>query len=670
MTMATDGRKPGGSETPPPEKKPEEMQVSPRGNEEVEKRTKTRIKVEIVIPKKKGKMDTTINRFAAVKSVIGNLLETQSDISICDKDGRMHFSHIDGMPKDQSEFTKFFPTSVEDKKGSKKLTTEITVLSSRSIEEIKRKEPDFFNYLVDNNIYMKENKYDKLETKEVGFFAGKSAKLTWRPDFEKYIHDALTETTSASVPKFEVLAREMRHREKSGFHSAKVLVIKCETDNADLLKEMLTNANLDKYKVGQFIPFGVSLDKFYEAALHSQNEMEKNLKCIPVFGLSKEAMEAKMEGEHNPHENMKAFFLDSLKASDKEPLIDAVERTTQTETDGKWMFICQIKHFDEVKQYVETDLQKDYMESSKYEDESLNTKYAKYPSPSMNRRTTPINANLDSYANTMMKQFSDFEYAVTDDSSQHKAQKKGNRRNQPYQPFGDTTTFDTTSDEIFPALPNHKKKSNRNNVWNRKQEEKQNFAKRLSGLHDQGDFQESKDSTDVARADQEFRQQMQQDNLKFQTEIRLEIANQNKKLEEQKDRDDEKNDKLIACIEEKFAELIKFTMGRTVSLDEEGADSNTKRQLLNQFSDTKQIAASPSTSSPKYKKQKENKDEEMNEENSDSAPDAVPTPSTLDSKFSSSPPASPLINQDNARSPPPTELRNGVSPTMGSSGVT
>jgi hypothetical protein len=112
----------------------------------------------------------------------------------------------------------------------------------------------------------------------------------------------------------------MRYREKSeSFYGVKVLTIKCESDNADVLKAMLTDANLDRGKLGQCIPHRVSVDNFYEAALHSQNDMEKNLTCIPVFGLAKEAMEAQMDGDHDFHKDRKSFLLDSIAFSEKVP---------------------------------------------------------------------------------------------------------------------------------------------------------------------------------------------------------------------------------------------------------------------------------------------------------------------------------------------------------------
>jgi hypothetical protein len=638
MTMATAGRKPGGSGPTTPERKTGEMQESPPGKEEIEKRVKSRLKVEIVTQTEKGKPDTKINRYAATKSVVANLLKAQPDISICEREGSNSFSDPEEMPKDQMEFTKFFPTSVEDNRSFQKLTMEITVLSPRNIEEIKNsKDRAFFKYLVENSIYIKENKFDKLDVKEIGFIAGKSANLTWRPDFEKELHEALEKTTSALIPKFEVLPREMRYREKSGsLHGVKVLTIKCESDNADVLKAMLTDANLDKRKLGQFIPHGVSMNKLYEDGLQSQDDMDKDLTCIPVFGLAKEAMEAPMDGDHNLHKDMKSFLLDGIEVSEKVPLIEAIEQTNQTESDGKWMFICQAKHADAVKEYITSGLQQNYKESSKYDDEDLNTK--KYPSPSVNRRTTPFNAQLDNYATAMMKTFPNFDSAASDNS-----QKKGNnnRRNQSNKNRGDTTTFDTTSDELFPALQglNFTKKPNRNSAWNRTQEEKQK-GKQSQALEV---------CKDAPRDVQELLKEIKEGNLKemkeikegnlkemkeVREEIRKEFTEQTKKMAEAQNKKmaEIKNEVRIEIGESLRATIMElFT--RAFQQNTIGS-GNTKHQLLKQFTETQQITASPGVSSPQYKKikQKEAEDETKSEAH-DSDRDELEAVQTLPTAF-------------------------------------
>ena len=117
---------------------------------------------------------------------------TNNSVKIQSKIDDTIWSHGDKIHVDEEFQKHFIIKEIKSKYSTSKIITYVTIISSDEIARIKWR-PNVRDYIFNNNIWLKEDKYQTQITTTPGYFTGLNPRVTWKDDFMNDLNVAMEE---------------------------------------------------------------------------------------------------------------------------------------------------------------------------------------------------------------------------------------------------------------------------------------------------------------------------------------------------------------------------------------------------------------------------------------------------------------------------------------------
>jgi uncharacterized coiled-coil protein SlyX len=376
----------------PPEDSPTNRHTStnPEANDGVKTKFELRLRAEINIRKvsKSAQQQGAITVRSAVRAMIEALIKTEADTIIKSKDGNQSFQTMDDFPEDKDKFALFFPSTKNPQhQGPSTTVIEMHLICAQNLASLKKPSTAFFKHLLEKRIWLCHHKFNTLNVQSLGFFTERSTEFAWKSSFADEIRrklqacieedlaasspDNVVDTQQAEAPpEFELTPRMIHHSYKG--HSGKIdtvtraYEIRCESLNKNRLIVLLTRIS-NKYRSGTFILHSMAKSDpaGYSDHIRNHNRFLDSLKMITVYGLRRQVMENPTNDSDNPtFRGHLLDFQDCFRADGGsvtyQPMLLGIESTQQTDSLGKWMFLCTKESAPRVTVWIDTQLPSQY----------------------------------------------------------------------------------------------------------------------------------------------------------------------------------------------------------------------------------------------------------------------------------------------------------------------
>ena len=267
-----------------------------------------------------------------------------------------------------SEFHDHFATKeINPQYGPKKAISHITLITSEEISRLKWR-PSVKEYIMRNNIWIKEDKYQTRITSTPGYFTNLHPRMTWKPSLKNEIEIGIKKvkvdddnvivqewkTKNATVtnisqtnttPEFHLQTQTR----KWGQIQTEVIGIISAKEDAQYLKYLLSQASKEGFiKTGVYIPIGIHLVEgpgILTDILSAHNQHLEQLDSFEVMEVTKKKMLERDEEAQGMSLRDKL-----LECQD----IMAVEQTPVTESRGIWTIITTKSQITMAKEQTET----------------------------------------------------------------------------------------------------------------------------------------------------------------------------------------------------------------------------------------------------------------------------------------------------------------------------
>ena len=312
------------------------------------------------------------------------------------------------LPEDE-EFNECFQLVTKIFRKHKKVIVHCTILTEQPLNRVKYSS-EVKDYIFQNNIWIKVDRYDSKEESSPGFFVMIHPKLINREDFTVSVVRALKKVKEdqmdlssdmkdnvqfskskdvTGVPEFHL---ELSQK-KWGKLRTEVIRINCALDDADELKSMLSMiSERNLLPTGIFVPVGIHLLSGPEVMTQLLTEHVKyinNVRGIPITGISIANMDS-LQDNDLPTVREQLLAIKS---------VISVERTRETSYSGKWIVLTTLETEDAVLKTVTMALQA--MQHSKMICSHTLVTVGRRSLRSSDRATTAVH----SYADALTKQF-------------------------------------------------------------------------------------------------------------------------------------------------------------------------------------------------------------------------------------------------------------------------
>jgi hypothetical protein len=341
------------------------------------------LRAEIQIHKVQKGQAATATR-SAVRSMIEALIMTEPDTTIKSKDGSHSFKTIADFPDDKDKFALFFPSTKNTQaQRPSTMVIELHLTSAQNLASLKKPSTVFFKHLFEKRIWLCHHKFSTLNLQSIGFFTERSTDYTWKSSFEDEIGSKLTacieedlaakspdnviDTQEAEAPpEFELTPRMIKHSYKKEGTSGQIVTetrayeIRCESTNKNRLIVLLMRIS-NNTRTGKFIPHSMARSDpaGYSDHIRNHNRFLGSIKMITVYGLRRQVMENPTDDSDNPtFRGHLLDFQDCQKMDDGnvayQPMFLGIESTQQTDSLGKWMFLCTKQIAPRVIPWIDT----------------------------------------------------------------------------------------------------------------------------------------------------------------------------------------------------------------------------------------------------------------------------------------------------------------------------
>ena len=255
------------------------------------------------------------------------------------------------------DFAEHFQMKDFNYRTHKKVIVHMKMVSLSPVNKIKysRKVKE---HIYQENIWLKTDKYNAKVESSPGFFTKVHPKLVHREDFicdmtkillqlqpqqsEKVVIDwhqlnnipLPTQGESITIPAFHLEPSV----KKWGNLKTAVLRVTCSTDDAEYLKFLMSSAsNNDLLRTSTFVPAGLHLmqgKEIVSSILREQQQYIQSTIGIPITGILPQTMKA-------PCTDTDATVKEKIEAFDE---VHSVERTSDTDTYGRWLVVSSDLH--------------------------------------------------------------------------------------------------------------------------------------------------------------------------------------------------------------------------------------------------------------------------------------------------------------------------------------
>lgn len=316
-----------------------------------------------------------VNIAAVMKKTIGMMYKADHTMQIKPKNGNNgDIEKMSDFPTTNAEFKNYF--EVYERKWSKgsNISIGFKVHLSTDIENLKHQNHhELMNYLLDNNLWLKKHAVSSLDMTRIGFQYNKHPVTTNRPELVKRItHHIKQQHPNANVPVFEIRNGRPQIPSYNGKkYSMNALVIFCSTNEASNLSTLMMKTKFPRGECGTFSPLRVKDKTILPRIALAQNAFEQKVKTVVMVGVHADCLYGKIRpDEHLMDENnaadqetMAEFLLKQVD-SEGNPLILSIERTTRTDSYGRWLIVCDgTAHQEQVETFLTNNLSDIYARS-------------------------------------------------------------------------------------------------------------------------------------------------------------------------------------------------------------------------------------------------------------------------------------------------------------------
>ena len=273
------------------------------------------------------------------------------------------FTTIQEYPQTEAAFKDFF--EVYENKGF--TTYRIFIKATMQYNELELRN-SLLNYLRSNNLWMSSDLISENVDEMIGHINFGHDKLVWRPECEKKINNGIKSIIqSGSISealklKIRSLKKEIHVRVAAGTFRGgprndpvmcEGLVLRTTKAQARATIELL--GLIDDNILGQFyeiIPRGIDRElgpRLYGDLLRTNNDMLNTLRSVTVVNWPEELF----QDHYNPASDVTGTIplrVDSLLMNSWNCV--AIEKTTDTQTRGKYLLIFQEKDMEKAKEYI------------------------------------------------------------------------------------------------------------------------------------------------------------------------------------------------------------------------------------------------------------------------------------------------------------------------------
>jgi hypothetical protein len=269
---------------------------------------------------------------------------------------------IADFPKHDKDHKAFFHRTIrkDDKKDEFMITLKHTVTSTIPMLSVKKK---MFDFLRNNNIWMRSNSFDREETSVIAWLFEAHPSMLFRPALEQKINAAINSLTltddqrerlhklsgdeTAKIPPIFLSSRTLSHGNEGSRVSTQAVAISSIRAYALIIKDLVSQipaSQLD-YRV---IPVGFHLyagAEAYKKYLVANNDAQNNHRGIAVIGLKPACFDWIIQDKDGAEGSLRELFQSS-------PLFVSIEATNNSESKGRYLFVVQDANYDAAKTWL------------------------------------------------------------------------------------------------------------------------------------------------------------------------------------------------------------------------------------------------------------------------------------------------------------------------------
>lgn len=291
------------------------------------------------------------------------------------------YNNMDQFPTTKEDFDQHFVSREEKQTGApRKVVVCMTVRSATTINDIKFRNPGLLQYLKQESIFIKPDKFNRCPLAKIGFLLGIPIQLINRDSLRFKIRDFLSEMTldahlqakygvqqsvddddaseNWAIPQFELLPATRGYGNDQSRITTRVLDIQCLHSESNFLKELFTMINWTTIgKNVQYYPTGLiqmTSPEIYRAGLNNNNTFLNNTSSIVIVGMSNNASNIRIPYHPKPHLPMIHDTILNILASHEG--IMSIESTQRTSDLGKWFVVIHKNHQTAVKAFLDINL--------------------------------------------------------------------------------------------------------------------------------------------------------------------------------------------------------------------------------------------------------------------------------------------------------------------------
>ena len=381
------------------------------------------------------------------------------------------------IPSDAAFGTHFNVREEHYPRGPRKVVVHFKLQSKTRMGDIKF-DPTFFNYLKQNHIYLKVDKFEMRKMASPGFLIDIHPNLTnlndlheglarsmestkvkdsttideWRaknPDRLKMKNstneiDNIIDGCRNTIPTFHIHSGKRAFGAETSRVETLCLIIQCAEVDAQYIKALLSSVYANgEYDKGMFVPSGMHLIEGPAVLcnlLRRHNKYLASVTAVPIFGLKASAMDTIVILDSAEQLDMSHFLKQYI------TFVETIERTNKTESEGKWFFLCKKPKVDEVHNFIDTTLKELYSRFVKPEDLIQGFSHPRRNAPTTSNRPAASKI-VGTYASVLRKYSSNpqDDEVTSDDNAQYNQAPDRPRKRQAVQLLFDSKNFPAIS---------------------------------------------------------------------------------------------------------------------------------------------------------------------------------------------------------------------------------
>jgi hypothetical protein len=259
---------------------------------------------------------------------------------------------LDDFPSNRAEYDEFFERVVTQIAGVTRNVVGFAIQAMYQLHELKDYNgKQLQRFLQDKRSFLRVHHFESLLTEQIGWFACKTTGVHL-DRFEYDLGNEL-EVTKEQLNATEDYAGSKRIINLPGFEVSKANVyesgnesqgilalnIRCESHNAEMLKTILVQADLDVGKFGTFMLFTTRLSDpaLHESMYHNHLVLTQDTVAITVEGLHDDVLQEEIQIGPNQFETVKGILLRTTYLNERP--IRSIEYTYRSDSDGRFLFI-------------------------------------------------------------------------------------------------------------------------------------------------------------------------------------------------------------------------------------------------------------------------------------------------------------------------------------------